>query len=585
MKNILLLLVSTTLIANTLFAQVIINEYSASNLAQFVDANGKYEDWIELYNVSGVSVDIGGMYLSDRLSKPTKWMIPVGTSVPAFGHLLFWCSGRDTLLMGQYHTSFKLSQTTGRDSVLLSSPSGNIIESWPLTTTQVENSLCRETDGSGIWKFCTTPTPGTANNGSSQINGYALPVAMSLTAGFYTGTQTVSIATFEPNSVIRYSTNGNAPTLADNIYSTPISISANTVLKATVFSNDPLIFPSLPATNTYFIDENISLAVMSIGADQVQDLANGTGTIKPVGSIEYFDINGIRMAESYGTLNRHGQDSWVLDQRSIDWVSRDEMGHSKSINAQLFNYSPRNQFQRIIMRASGDDNYPAINDGDHDGACHIRDEYVHILAQKGGMKLDVRAVERIVVFLNGDYWGVYGMRERPVDHDYIKEYYGHGKYELQFLSTWGATEAEYGGQQAFADWYQLRTFILNNDMSIAANYQYVDDNLRLTSLCDYMIANLNSVASDWLNYNTGWYRGLNPTGNHKKWGYILWDNDATFDYYINYSGVPNTNPDAEPCDIDDIGDYMDQFFSGGFFADSAVGMHEKIFEKLQNENE
>ena len=95
-----------------------------------------------------------------------------------------------------------------------------------------------------------------------------------------------------------------------------------------------------------------------------------------------------------------------------------------------------------------------------------------------------------------------------------------------------------------------------------------------------MIINLNTVASDWLNYNTGWWRGLDPEGDHKKWGYILWDNDATFDYYINYSGVPNTDPDADPCDIEEIGDFMDEFFNGNGF-----GHHEKIFLKLIDEND
>jgi len=102
------------------------------------------------------------------------------------------------------------------------------------------------------------------------------------------------------------------------------------------------------------------------------------------------------------------------------------------------------------------------------------------------------------------------------------------------------------------------------------------------SLIDYMIVNLTCVASDWLNYNTGWWRGLNPEGDHKKWGYILWDLDATFDYYINYSGVPNTNPDAQACDLEEIGEFMDQFF--GYFGGD-VGQHEKIFLKMLDESE
>ena len=120
-----------------------------------------------------------------------------------------------------------------------------------------------------------------------------------------------------------------------------------------------------------------------------------------------------------------------------------------------------------------------------------------------------------------------------------------------------------GGEEAFQDWGVLRNFILSNDMGIEDNYDMVKDQLNLTSLIDYMIVNLNCVASDWLNYNTGWWRGQDPDGDHKKWGYILWDLDATFDYYINYSGVPNISPTAQPCDIDEISDYMDQFFNNG----------------------
>ncbi len=565
-------------------AQVVVNEYSASNLNQFPDLNNRYEDWIELHNTSGSTANIGGMYLSDRQNKPTKWIIPAGTSIPGNDFLIFWCSGRDTLLHGELHTSFKLSQTTGKDSVIFSDASGTIAEQYPLATTHNGHSRCRTTDGSTTWKVCTFPTLESSNNGSPQKYGYSLPANISLGAGFYSSSQTTSISTGQANSEIRYTIDGTAPTPSSSLYSGAISIPTTIVLKATVFPADPQILPSLPATNTFFINETFTLPVISIAADSVIDLANGDGDIKPIGSIEYFDKVGNHIAESYGSLNRHGQDSWALPHRSIDWVSRDEMGHSKAINAQLFSYSERDAFQRIIFRASGDDNYPAVNDGDHDGACHIRDEYVHTLAQNGGMKLDVRAVERAIVFLNGQYWGVYAMRERPVDHDYIKEYYGHGKWELQYLTTWGSTDIEYGGQRALTDWEILRDWILSNDLGIPANYQFVDDNLRLTSLCDYMIANLNSVASDWLNYNTGWYRGLNPNGNHKKWGYILWDNDATFDYYINYSGVPNTNPDAVPCDIDDIADFMDDFFSGPW-SSQAVGMHEKIFLKLQQESE
>lgn len=569
----------------TLSAQVVINEYSASNLNSFLDSFGKTEDWIELYNTSNTPVNISGWHLSDKENKLGKWDIPAGTIIPVNGFLTFWCSGRDRVVNGEYHTGFKLTQTKEGEFVILTDADENVIEKFPLELTMVEHARCRATDGGTDWMVCINPTPGNSNNNSSKFMGYTKAPSMSLAAGFYSGTQTVTISNYEPNSILRYTLDGTNPTPASPIYTDAISIETTQVVKAQAFSNDPMILTGKMDFNTYLIDEDFTLAVFSVGANEVIELAEGEGERIPIGSIEYFDIDGQRAATSFGSLNRHGQDSWVLDHRSLDWISRDEMGYSKAVNAPLFSYSDRDEYQKFMFRNSGDDNYPAINDFDHQGSTHIRDEYVQNLSREGGMKLDTRAVERVILFLNGRYWGVYGMRERPVDHDYTKEYYDQGKYDIQYLSTWGGTEIEYGGAQAQQDWENLRDFILDNDMSDSTNYQIAEDSINMLSMIDYMIVNLTVVASDWLNYNTGWWRGRNPDGDHKKWGYILWDLDATFDYYINYSGVPDISPNAKACDLEDIAVFMDDFFggfSGGENVD--VGKHEKIFLKLIEEN-
>ena len=547
--------------ANVSSAQIHINEFSASNLNSFTDRLGKTDDWIELYNSSNNPIEISGYHISDKASKPMKWAIPEGAVIQSKDFFIVHCSGRDTVQYGEYHTNFKLSQTTGKDIVLLSDQFGNVIESFELDITLVEHSWCRSVDGGEDWMMCTTPTYGSTNNGTPQYDAYSISPGMDLQAGFYNGSQTISLINYEPNAEIRYTVDGTNPTSNSPLYTGPITIEETTVIKAKSFSPDPFIFPSKMNFNTYFIDEDFSLPVFSVAADEVIDLANGEGQLRPVGSLEYFNINKERETTSFGSLNRHGRDSWALDHRSLDWISRDEMGYSKAIDAKLFAFSDRDEYQKIMWRNSGDDNYPASGGGVHSGAAHIRDEYVHSLAQLGNIEVDVRSVQRVILFLNGQYWGVYGMRDRPVDHDYTDYFYDQGKYELQYLSTWGRTTIQYGGGKAHNEWVALRNFILSNDMSVPENYAIAEDSINMVSLIDYMLTNLNVVASDWLNYNTGWWRGLNPDGQHKKWGYILWDLDATFDYYINYSGVPNTNADALACDIEDIADFMDSFFS------------------------
>ena len=546
------------------FAQVVINEYSTSNLESFYDNFGKTEDWIELYNTSNSTVDISGWHLSDKATKPAKWAIPEGTTIPGNGYLTFLCSGRDGFINGEYHTNFKLTQTKGSDLLLLSYPDSVVIEMFELELTLVEHSRCRKVDGGDEWQIGTSPSFGYSNDGEPQAAAYTETPELMLEAGFYEGEQILTIVNNEPNSDLHYTLDGHNPTQSSPIYDGPISVDETMVVKAQSFSNIVDILPGKMEFATYFIDEpDYTLAVFSVAADEVIDLANGDGPLIPIGSLEYFNLDDEREAVAYGSLNRHGQDSWALDHRSLDWVTRDEMGYTKAVDAPLFSYSERDEYQKFMFRNSGDDNYPAIDDGNHEGATHIRDEYVQSLGQFGGAELDNRAVERVILFLNGEYWGVYGMREKAADHDYTNEYYDQGKYDLQYLSTWGNTEIRYGGQKAVEDWVQLRDFILSSDMSIDSNYEIADDSINLTSLIDYMLMNLNVVASDWLNYNTGWWRGLNPEGKHKKWGYILWDLDASFDYYINYSGVPNISPNAEPCDLEIIGEAMDDFFGTG----------------------
>jgi len=127
----------------SLNAQVVINEYSASNLESFTDSFGKTEDWIELYNTSNSTVNIGGWHLSDKESKPEKWEIPTGTMIPGNSFMVFYCSGRDGFLNAEFHTNFKLAQTTGKDIVLLSDATGNIQEMHSMELTLVEHSRCR----------------------------------------------------------------------------------------------------------------------------------------------------------------------------------------------------------------------------------------------------------------------------------------------------------------------------------------------------------------------------------------------------------------------------------------------------------
>ena len=78
------------------------------------DGDEQSPDWIEIMNVSGGRLDLGGMHLTDDASEPDKWSFPQSTWVDAGAFLVVFASGanvRDPALdeNGLLHTSFRLS--------------------------------------------------------------------------------------------------------------------------------------------------------------------------------------------------------------------------------------------------------------------------------------------------------------------------------------------------------------------------------------------------------------------------------------------------------------------------------------------
>lgn len=558
----ILLLIVSALVSPNLQAQVVINEYSCSNMTGPTDAFGQREDWVELYNTTGAAIDLTGYYLSDDDGDPMKWQIPSG-NIAANGYKMVFCSGRGVVSGTQYHPNFNLKQTEN-EWIVLTSPGGTTVDFIQITQPTKENhSWARTTNGAATWTLCTTPTPNAANAGGVAYY-YPTPV-MSVPQGFYPGAQSVTITCSDPSATIRYTTNGSEPTAASTAYTVPININATTVLRAKAFGTGQ---SSFCASNTYFINVDHTMPVLSIAGQQVYDLVangNGWGT-NYKGFFEYFEEDNTFISEGEGDYNKHGNDSWAYDQRGFDFIMRDQFGYNDDVEHQIFPETPRDEFQRLILKPAANDNASF-----EPGGAHIRDAFVHTLSQKADLKMDERTWKPCIVYLNGQYWGVYEVREKVDDHDFTKYYADQDEYHLQYLKTWGSTWSEYGGGQAQTDWNNLRTFIASNNMGVAANFENVDTTLNWESLVDYFVLNSYVVTMDWLNWNTAWWRGTDPAGDKKRWRYTLWDMDATFGHYINYTGVPDPSANADPCNVENLPNPGGQG-------------HTDILEKLIDEN-
>ena len=128
-------------------AQVLINEYSCSNLSTTTDAFGQFEDWVELYNAGATPVNLTGYYLSNDPNNLQMWQIPAVNDINGGSKKMIFCSNKGLVDAGtgQIHPKFKLRQTYGQWFVL-SDPSGTVIDSVKLKITQRNHSRARTTD-------------------------------------------------------------------------------------------------------------------------------------------------------------------------------------------------------------------------------------------------------------------------------------------------------------------------------------------------------------------------------------------------------------------------------------------------------
>ncbi|MHC4673227.1 MAG: lamin tail domain-containing protein [Planctomycetota bacterium] len=144
--------------------QVNLNEFMAANAAFLEDPDepGEYPDWIEVHNPLPDPVDLGGLYLTDDMTQPTKYQIPSGVILPGNGYLVFYADDDGT--QGSLHTNFKLG-ADGEAVAIYDSNGVRLIDSVMFPAQLTDVSYGRFPDGNGSWGFMATPTF-TATNSS-----------------------------------------------------------------------------------------------------------------------------------------------------------------------------------------------------------------------------------------------------------------------------------------------------------------------------------------------------------------------------------------------------------------------------------
>lgn len=139
-----------------------LNEFMAINKTNYEDDFGERSSWIEIFNSSYGTVDVGGCYLSDDINNLKKYPIPKGdvlTSIKPRQHVIFWADNKPT--HGTFHLNFWIDDT--RFLVLTAGDGRTIIDSLTYPEQIADVSYGRSEDGVGVWRFCERTTPNTNN--------------------------------------------------------------------------------------------------------------------------------------------------------------------------------------------------------------------------------------------------------------------------------------------------------------------------------------------------------------------------------------------------------------------------------------
>ena len=520
------------LLAGSLFSQnLFINEFLASNATVIADEFGGFDDWVEIYNAEAVPVDIGGMYVTDDLTNPTKWQIPTTdptkTTIPAGGYLLLWLDGEPA--QGVLHADPKLG--AGGEDIGLFAVNGTPIDTLTFGPQSSNISYGRLPDGGAIFEFFTAPTPGETNVSSPGGTIADVPTA-SVGGGFKSAAFNVVLTSTTPNAAIYYTLDGSDPTDTSTPYSGALPVSQTTTLRTKAYANG--LLPSSTSTFTYLFENSHTFPVVALSFNDDDFFDPVTGIYpnyteewdRPV-HVELFETDGTEVLSQDATVEIHGTGSAQLPQKSLKVKALANNG-SGYFEYPIFPDQPYNKYQRFVMRNSGQDwNYTMFHDA-------MVASLSANLIDVGGIiqppRLFQQAFRPGVVYLNGEFWGIHNLREH-MKSEYIEQHFGLTENEIDLLDNDEVADGTADG------WNALTNFLSTNNMADDANLVQLGQMVDLPNFLDYNVFNIIVDASDWPGNNYRRWRDK----NNGLWRFMTIDLDFTFGFFNFVPGGPTWN--------------------------------------------
>lgn len=506
-------------------------------------------EWlVEGPNVLAVQVHNDNVNSSDLTARPFLALARSAPTPVPFGILPDWLEPEAP----EFHTNFKLKPG---EPVILSNAAGDLLDLATLPSELRSGVTMGRAEGSSDWCYFTAPTPGSANLASCLAHIAPTPI-VEPASGVYTATSvTVSpgVSSGPPGQVLppvsmRYTTDGSEPTPSSPVFTGFWNPAETAVLSVKAFGEG--MVPSETVDRIYFVNEpSTSLQKVSIFTqpDHLWDWNTGIYVSGPNAGQDYpffgsnfwqpwsresrltwFDGAGDPVAEARLDLEIHGGWSRAEPQRSfrLDFKKR----YSGPLEHAVFGSKPSiEEFGNLNLR----------NGGQASWENKFQDAFYGELALETNVVASGwRPVE---VYLNGEYWGVYGAREKA-DEQFVEDNFGWDDNAVDLVSAFTSLN---GGPSAFEA--TVDPMLQLPDGSVAFREAFAQ-NFDVASYIDYHIfeihgQNVDWIAAPWGQNNVKFFRANTGDG---LWRPMLYDTDACFgawgtspyDNYLNLTLNP-----------------------------------------------
>lgn len=253
-------------------AQLVINELMQSNVDCIMDDLNEFPDsWVELCNVGTNEVNLGDYRLGITQNADEAWPLPERTLQPG-EYVLVYCDKVGSNTVAGIHTDFRLD--SGKNDYITLFRGIDVADQIIGLKKQPAPNIAygRRIDGSDEWGYMAVPTPAASNCGSLCTDVLGTP-AFSVKGGIRIEGEEVRLNITVPSdapagTVVRFTRDGTEPTLSSPVFTDPIAVNSNTVVRAKLFCEGYL--PSRSTVHSYIFfpnDRPLTLPVVSLVTD------------------------------------------------------------------------------------------------------------------------------------------------------------------------------------------------------------------------------------------------------------------------------------------------------------------------------